>query len=78
MRGLPPREANIIREPREFLELTQQEVADELEINIQSYQRYEYSDQRVDKMTFSLGLRLCQILELDPYELVFGVGEPQP
>ena len=76
MRGLLPREANIIREQREFLELTQQEVADELEINIQSYQRYEYGEQKVSKMAFDLGLRLCQILELNPYELVFGGGEP--
>ena len=76
MRGLLPREANIIREQREFLELTQQEVADELEINIQPYQRYEYGEQKVSKIAFDLGLRLCQILELNPYELVLGGGEP--
>ena len=76
MRGLLPREANIVREQREFLELTQQEVADELEINIQSYQRYEYGEQKIGKMAFDLGLKLCRILELDPYELVLGRNEP--
>ena len=77
MRGLPPREASIIREQREFLELTQQEVADELEMNIQSYQRYEYGDRLVRKMPFETGLKLCRMLELDPYMLLFGGQEPQ-
>ncbi len=77
MRGLPPREASIIREQREFLELTQQEVADELELSIQCYQRYEYGERLISKMQFELGLKLCRMLELDPYMLVFGRQEPQ-
>ena len=77
MRGLLPREANIIREQREFLELTQQEVADELELSIQCYQRFEYGERLIGKMSFELGLKLCRMLELDPYQLVFGGQEPQ-
>ena len=72
MKGLLPREANIIREQREFLQLTQQEVADELELSIQCYQRYEYGDRNIRKMHLELGLRLCRMLEINPYELVFN------
>ena len=71
MRGLLPREALIIREQRAFLGLTQQNVADELEITLQQYQRYEYGDRDVRKMPMELGLRLCYLLEIDPFELVF-------
>lgn len=72
MKGLLSREANIIREQREFLQLTQQEVADELELSIQCYQRYEYGDRSIKKMQFELGLKLCRMLEINPYELVLN------
>ena len=76
MRGLLPREANIIRQQREFLDITQQEVADELELSIQCYQRYEYGDRLIRRMPFEQGLKLCRLLEIDPYDLVFGGSEP--
>ena len=76
MRGLLPREAGIIREQRAFLDITQQEVADELELSIQCYQRYEYGDRLIRRMPFELGLKLCRLLEIDPYDLVFGGDEP--
>lgn len=75
MKGLLPREAKIIHDQRVFLGMTQQEVADELEIGLQSYQRYEYGDQDIRKASMELGLRICYLLELDPFELVFGDGE---
>ncbi len=77
MRGLLPREAIIVREQRAFLELTQQEVADELEMSLQCYQRYEYGDREIRRMPFEIGLRLCRTLELDPFDLVFGEETPQ-
>ena len=72
MKGLFPREANILREQRVFLGMTQQYVADELRISLQHYQRYEYGEREIRKMSMDLGLRMCFLLELDPFELVFG------
>ena len=72
MKGLLPREAVILREQRMILKMTQQEVADELEISLQMYQRYEYGDRDIRKMPMDLGMKMCYLLELNPYELVLG------
>ena len=71
MKGLLPREALIIRKQRTFLGLTQQKVADELEISLQQYQRYEYGDRDLRKIPMELGLKICYLLGLDPFELIF-------
>ena len=72
MKGLLPREARIVREQRMFLGIKQQEMADELAISLQMYQRYEYGERDIHKMPMDLGLKMCYILEIDPYELVLG------
>ena len=72
MKGMLPREAVILREQRIFLDMTQQEAADELGINLQQYQRYEYGEHKISNCPMRIGLRICALLELDPYELVFG------
>ena len=76
MKGILPREANILREQRLFLEMTQQEVANELGVSLQQYQRYEYGDRDLRKMPMELGLKICYLLEIDPYELIFGNESP--
>ncbi len=76
MKGILPREAIILREQRRFLEMTQQEVADELGVSLQQYQRYEYGDRDLRKMPLELGLKICYLLEIDPYELIFGNESP--
>ena len=76
MKGLLPREALILRERRMFLGMTQQEVADELEISLQQYQRYEYGDRDLHRIPMELGLKLCYLLELDPYDLIFDEKNP--
>ena len=72
MKGLLPREARIVREQRMFLGIKQQEMADELEISLQMYQRYEYGESAIANSRMKIGLRICAVLELDPYEVVFG------
>ena len=64
MKGILPREANILREQRLFLEMTQQEVANELGVSLQQYQRYEYGDRDLRKMPLDLGLKICYLLEI--------------
>ena len=65
-------EAFIIRERRNALGMTQEEVADESGIALQQYQRYEYGEHKIANCPMRIGLRICAVLELDPYELVFG------
>ena len=72
MKGLLPREARIVREQRMFLGIKQQEMADELEISLQMYQRYEYGERDIRKMPMDLGLKMCYLQELNPFELVLG------
>ena len=47
-------------------------MADELGISLQMYQWYEYGERDIRKMSMDLGLRMCYMLEIDPFELVLG------
>ncbi len=69
------REAAIIRERRKALGLTQDQVATEAGIEMQSYQRYEHGTTKLSSATMKIGLRICAALELDPYETVFENGK---
>jgi DNA-binding XRE family transcriptional regulator len=66
------RESRILRERRLELGLSQTEVALNAGLQLQHYQRYEYGDRKLSNSSMILGLRICSILELDPYEFVFG------
>lgn len=61
-----------IRIRRQELGLTQKEVEELLGMGIGSYQRIERGRRSVHKMSFEAGLRLCAILDIDPYELLIG------
>ena len=67
----PGREALILRKRRKELNLTQAEVADAIGVQVQQYQLFEYGTRKVSTSSMILGLRLCAVLELEPYELVF-------
>ena len=67
----PTRESRILRERRMELCLTQMEIARECGIELQQYQRYEYGKRSLAKSRMDIGLRVCAILELDPYDLIF-------
>lgn len=62
-------QARIIRERRIELGMTQEEVAFELGMCLQQYQRYEYGVNRLANCPMRIGLRICALLELDPYEI---------
>ena len=62
-----------IRKRRQELGLTQKEVEELLGMGIGSYQRIERGRRSVHKMSFKAGLRLCAILDIDPYELLIGM-----
>ncbi len=65
----------IIRERRESMLLTQEEVAAEIGIEPRTYQQYEYGDFVLANSTMKVGLRICMVLELNPFEMVFETGE---
>ena len=67
----PGREALILRKRRKELNMTQAEVADAIGVQVQQYQLFEYGTRKVSTSSMILGLRLCAVLELEPYELVF-------
>ena len=64
------REGRILRERRLELGLTQEETAIELGISLQQYQRYEYGERKFSNCPMRIGLRICALLELDPYEVI--------
>ena len=66
------RESEIIRQARIRLGLSQQQVATLVSIQIRQYQRLEYGESDVQKLGMRAGLSLCIVLELDPYDLIFG------
>lgn len=65
------KEARILKARRTELGLSQTEVAAQAGIQIQQYQKFEYGDRRLSNSSMVLGLRICAVLELDPYEFVF-------
>ena len=64
------REGRILRERRLELGLTQEETAIELGISLRQYQRYEYGERKFSNCPMRIGLRICALLELDPYEVI--------
>lgn len=68
------RVGRMLRDRRLELGMTQEEVALELGMSIHQYQRFEYGETKLSNSRMKIGLRICAILELDPYEAVFGSG----
>ena len=66
------REHEMIRQARLAMGLSQQQVATLISIQIRQYQRLEYGESDVQKLGMRAGLSLCIVLELDPYDLIFG------
>ena len=65
------RAGQILRERRLELGLTQEDVALELHMSIHQYQRCEYGEHLLSNCPMRVGLRICAVLELDPYEIIF-------
>ncbi len=71
MKGVLPREAVILRNRREELNMTQEQLALEVGMHLQQYQRLEYGDRSFSKVNVRQALVICAALGLDPYEVVF-------
>lgn len=64
------REGRILRERRNELGFTQMEVAMMSRVELQQYQRFEYGKRSMALGRMEIGLRICAVLELDPYDLL--------
>lgn len=65
-----PSQTKILRLARLRLGYSQQDVARELGVHIRQYQRFEYGERSLATCSMKIGLRLCAILQIDPYDVV--------
>ena len=68
--------AVIIREARIRLGLSQQDVATRIGVHIRQYQRLEYGERPLSGINMQLGLSVCAVLKLDPYDIV-PINKPE-
>ncbi len=66
------RESEMIRQARYRMGYSQQQVSSMAGMQIRQYQRLEYGEREVWRVSIRTGLALCAVLHLDPIELVFG------
>lgn len=71
MNGKIDREVKLLRNRRVELGMSQMDVAMNTDILLQEYQRFEYGSRMLSNSSMTLGLRVCAVLDLDPYEFVF-------
>ena len=64
-------EHTILKERREKLGLTQQQVADAASINIRQYQKFESGERGINGTSFRIGVAIADVLELDVHELTY-------
>ena len=60
----------ILRSRRLELGLTQEQVALSLGMSIHQYQRYEYGEHKLSNCPMKIGLRICTVFGLDPFEVL--------
>lgn len=58
-------EKGILREKREKLGLTQQQVADKADIQLRQYQRFEAGERNLSSSSFNIACRVIEALGLD-------------
>ena len=72
MKRTETRETKILRSARKESGLSQLQLATELGVQVRQYQRLEYGERPFSSVNIRVGLLICRILQIDPYDLVFG------
>ena len=72
MKRKETRETQILRSARKKSGLSQLQIATELGVQVRQYQRLEYGERPFSSVNIRVGLTLCSILQIDPYDLIFG------
>lgn len=68
-------ETETLKQHRLAMGYSQQEVAVLVGIQIRQYQRLEYGERSMSATSMRLGLSVCAVLKIDPFQLIFGNGE---
>lgn len=63
-------EKDILKNRREELGMTQQQVADAAHIQVRQYQRLENGERNISGANMRIGLSVCAVLKLDPYRFM--------
>ena len=63
-------EYHILRNQREALGLTQQQVADRAKIQLRQYQRLESGERSMYGASFRTAISVCKALQLDPQRFI--------
>ena len=72
-------EGPMLRDRREQLGMTQQQVADMAGVQLKQYQRLETEERTLSGCSMRIGLAVCAALLLDPYEMVCpDATQPDP
>lgn len=58
-------EATILKNAREKLGMTQQQVADKAQIQLRQYQRFESGERKLTSSSFSIGCSVLEALSID-------------
>lgn len=66
-------EHHILRNQRESLGLTQQEVANKAKVQLRQYQRLESGERSIYGASFRIAISVCKALQLDPQRFIDGV-----
>ena len=65
-------EKSILKERRQILGLTQQQVADKAKMQLRQYQRLESGEQKLSSATFKNACRVIEALEMDITKFFHG------
>jgi transcriptional regulator with XRE-family HTH domain len=65
-------ERDILKQARENLGLTQQEVADKAKIHHRQYQRFERGERNLSSSSFNIACRVLEVLQLDIVRYAHG------
>ena len=68
-------ETEMLKQHRLAMGYSQQDVAVLVGIHIRQYQRLEYGERSMSAASMRLGLAVCAVLKIDPFQLIFGDGE---
>lgn len=63
-------DGDILRDRREMLGLTQQQVSDKAGIQLRQYQRFETNERGLSGASMRIGLSICSVLKINPYEIM--------
>lgn len=61
---------HILKNRREELGMTQQQVADKAHVQLRQYQRFESGERELASSSMRIGVSICIALELDPRRFV--------